>query len=207
MNSQLNVCLMGVKNLQLDWSLWGWSLYTQKCAGVESNVLFSIHNVVHMFCLISRRFRKSVFLDSVLQLWQVQKSGCTQIWSTLAYTSCLSHPPNYSLTWQDAAAISRPVTPVPSITDFWIWLLQTEKILTELHGTSAPTLNMAMGLRLPKTFSYASFCYEVIRVKFHNLRLRLSANQCSHTRIQLVAQSVKQMIRVTVCQADMRYLS
>jgi hypothetical protein len=168
------------KNLQLHWSLWWWSLYTPKSAGVESNMLFNIHSVVHKFWSISRRFKKSVFRDSVFNLWQVQKSGCTQIWFTLANTSCLSHPSNCSLTWQDAAAISRSVTPLPSITDFWIWLLQTEKTLTELHGPSASTLNMVRGLRQSKTFCSASFCYEVIRLKFHNLRLRLSANHCSH---------------------------
>ena len=195
-----------MKNLLLDWSPWGWSLYIQKSPEVESDMLFNTHSVVHKFCLISRRFRKSLFLDSVFQLWQVRKSGCTQIWSTLAYTSCLSHPSNCSLTWQDAAAISRSVTPVPSITDFWIWLLQTKKTLAELRGPSASTLNMAGGIKLSKTFSSASFWYEVIRLKFHNLRLRLSANQCSHTWIQSVAQSVTQMTCVTVCQTDGRYL-
>jgi hypothetical protein len=162
-------------------------------------LFFNIRSVVHKFWLISRRFRKSVFRDSVFHFWQVQKSACTQIWSTLANTSCLSHPPNCSLTWQDAAAISRSVTPVSSITDFWIWLLQTEKTLTELHGPSASTFNMARRLRQSKTFSSASFWYEVVRPNFHNLRLRLLASHFRHTIIQSVAQSVTQMTRVTVC--------
>jgi len=197
-----------VKHLQLDWSPWWWAQYTPKSAGVESNTLFNIRSVVHKFWLLSRRFKKiGVSWQCIFHLWQVQKSCCTKIWPTLANTSCLSHPPNCSLTWQDAAAISRPVTPLPSITDSWIWLLQTEKTLAELHGPSAPSiLNMARGLRLSNTFSSASFWYEVIRLKFHNLRLRLSANHCSHTRIQSVAPSVTQMTRVTVCQVDGRYL-
>lgn len=195
-----------MKSLQLDWSPWWWSLYTPKSAGVESNMLFDIHSVVHKFWLISRRFSKSVSRDRVFQLWQVQKGGCTQIWSTLANTSCLSHPPNCSLTWQDAAAISHSVSPVPSITDFWIWLLQTEKTLAEMHGPSASTLNVARGFRLLKIFISASFCYEAIRLNFHILRLRPSANHCSHTRIQSVAPSVTEMASVTVCQVDGRYL-
>jgi hypothetical protein len=195
-----------VKNLQLDWSPWWWSLYIPKNAVVESNMLFNIHSVVHKFWIINRGFRKSVFRDSVFHFWQVQKCDCTQIWSTLVNRGCLSHPPNCSLTWQDAAANSCSVSPVPSITDFWIWLLQTEKTLAESHGPSASTLNMARGLRQSKTFSSPSFWYEVVRLKFHNLRLRLSANHCSRTRTQTAAQSVKQMTRVTVCQVDRWYL-
>jgi len=62
-----------VKNLQLDWSPWLWSLYQPKSAGVESNMLFNAHSAVHKFWLISRRFRKFVFRNSVFHLWQVKK--------------------------------------------------------------------------------------------------------------------------------------
>lgn len=141
------------------------SIHTESAA-VESNMLFNIHSVVHKFLIINRRFRKYVFRDSVFHLWQVQKSDCTQIWSTLVNKGCLSHPPNCSLTWQNAAAISRSVTPVPSIIDFWIWLLQTEKTLAEMNGPSESALNMTRWLRQSKIFSSPSFWYEVVRQNF-----------------------------------------
>ena len=182
-----------VKNLQLDWFRWWWCLHTPKRAGVEYSMSFSIYSLVHKFWLINYDIRlyvsilENLCFDSVLLVTGRKK----WLHTNLIYPREHKLPVSFSQLQLNLAVSQLP---------FHVLLLQCHPSLTSKsdcrrrrkhwpNGTSLLHLlwTWPRDLGIQRLSVLLLFWYEVIRLKFNNLRLRLSANQLdnqwSHTRI------------------------